>query len=299
MYMLLVSGDVLRYPHLFWRAHSEEMSDLVRDSFFGRLVRLATSGRYFTYPEEREGFELPKAYQLHDLSLQALKAESRDSDAASEEKPRSIASKNDDRPGIGELAHGLVGEHDLEKHIERDVPQDVHRTQSGIITVTWYSDDDPENPHNWSNKKKLWTGFVVLIYTLSIYIAASLYTASIPHMMESWNLGRVASSVGLSIYVLGYGLGPLIMAPLSEVPWIGRNPPYLIGKFFFVILCIPIAFVNNFAGMLVLRFFLGVAGSPALATGGASYGDFSTGMQLPYAIAIWAGGASAGPVSPH
>lgn len=114
--------------------------------------------------------------------------------------------------------------------------------------------------------------------------------------MESWNLGRVASSVGLSIYVIGYGLGPLIMSPLSEVPWTGRNPPYLIGKFIFVILCIPIALVDNFAGMLVLRFLLGVAGSPALATGGASYGDFATGMQLPYAIAIWAGGASAGPV---
>lgn len=113
--------------------------------------------------------------------------------------------------------------------------------------------------------------------------------------MESWNLGRVASSVGLSIYVIGYGLGPLIMSPLSEVPWTGRNPPYLIGKFIFVILCIPIALVDNFAGMLVLRFLLGVAGSPALATGGASYGDFATGMQLPYAIAIWAGGASAGP----
>lgn len=273
------------------------MHDLIRDSFFGRLVRLATSGRYFTYPEERAGFQIPEAYRQPSLSLQSLKAESRETDAGSEEKPTSIASKDYDRPGIGELAHGLVGEHDLEKQFEQDASPDVQRIASGIITVTWYSDHDPENPRNWSNRKKLWTGFVVLIYTLAIYIAASLYTAAIPHMMEMWNLGRVASSVGLSVYVVGYGLGPLIMSPLSEIPWIGRNPPYLIGMFFFVIFCIPIALVDNFAGMLVLRFLLGVAGSPALATGGASMGDLATGMQLPYAIAIWAGGASAGPVS--
>lgn len=88
----------------------QKMHDLLRDSFFGRLVRLATSGRYFTYPEEREGFLIPEAYQKPHLSLRSLKTETGDSDAASDEKPRSIASKDFERPGIGELANGLVGE---------------------------------------------------------------------------------------------------------------------------------------------------------------------------------------------
>ena len=53
-----------------------------------------------------------------------------------------------------------------------------------------------------------------------------------------------------SLYVLAYGLGPLIFAPLSEVPLIGRSPVYTITFLIFVILT---ALVNNFACLLVLR----------------------------------------------
>ena len=69
------------------------------------------------------------------------------------------------------------------------------------------------------------------------------------------------------------GIGPLIFSPLSEIPAIGRNPPYLISFGIFVILCVPTALANNFGGLLVLRFLQGFFGSPVLATGGASLGD--------------------------
>jgi len=43
-------------------------------------------------------------------------------------------------------------------------------TSDGIILVDWYETNDPENPQNWSSKKK---GFVVLqiyLYTLAVYM---------------------------------------------------------------------------------------------------------------------------------
>ena len=69
------------------------------------------------------------------------------------------------------------------------------------------------------------------------------------------------------------GTGPLLFSPLSEIPIIGRNPPYIITFAIFVILCVPTALVDNFAGLLVLRFLQGFFGSPCLATGGATFGD--------------------------
>jgi len=69
------------------------------------------------------------------------------------------------------------------------------------------------------------------------------------------------------------GTGPLIFSPLSEIPVIGRNIPYLATFIIFVILCVPTALVDNFGGLLVLRFLQGFFGSPALATGGASMQD--------------------------
>lgn len=171
------------------------------------------------------------------------------------------------------------------------------RSDNGTTMVTWYSTSDPENPQNWSAGKKCWTGFVILFYTFAIYIGSSLYTVGEADITRIFHVSDIVASLGLSVFVLGYAIGPLVFSPLSEIPVVGRNAPYVITLTLFVILCVPTALVDNFAGLLVLRALLGFFGSPALATGGASYGDFCSGVQMPYVIAFWGGGATLGPVS--
>lgn len=63
------------------------------------------------------------------------------------------------------------------------------------------------------------------------------------------------------------------LAPIQELPSVGRNPVYIITIALFAILQIPTALSSNMAGLLVLRFLSGFLGSPALATGGATIGD--------------------------
>jgi MFS transporter, DHA1 family, multidrug resistance protein len=96
-------------------------------------------------------------------------------------------------------------------------------------------------------------------------------------------------------YVLAYGLGPMIWSPLSEIPAVGRNPPYMITYAIFVILTIPTALAKNFPGLIVLRFLLGFFGSPCLATGGASLQDMYSLVYLPFAVCLWALAATCGP----
>jgi DHA1 family multidrug resistance protein-like MFS transporter len=87
----------------------------------------------------------------------------------------------------------------------------------------------------------------------------------------------------------------MLFAPISEIPMVGRNPPYILTFIVFVALCVPTALVNNFAGLLVLRFLLGFFGSPCLATGGASLGDIFSLFSVPYAMAGWSAFAVGGP----
>lgn len=87
----------------------------------------------------------------------------------------------------------------------------------------------------------------------------------------------------------------MLFSPLSEIPSIGRNPPYAISGFLFVILCVPTALVNNYPGLMVLRFLLGFMASPCLATAGASFADIWLPHQFPFAIAMWSMVASVGP----
>lgn len=61
------------------------------------------------------------------------------------------------------------------------------------------------------------------------------------------------------------------------VPQFGRNIPYITTFALYVILAVPTSLVDNFGGLMVLRFLLGLFGSPCLANGGAnlSVGIFS------------------------
>ncbi|WPH00814.1 Hypothetical protein R9X50_00364400 [Acrodontium crateriforme] len=168
-------------------------------------------------------------------------------------------------------------------------------TSDGHILVDWYTTDDPENPQNWSFGKKFFASLQIYMYTLAVYMGSAIYTPSEAGVMEEFGVSIEAAGLGLSLYVLAYGIGPLIFSPLSEIPSIGRNPPYMITMALFVILCVPTALVDNFAGLLVLRFLQGFFGSPCLATGGASLGDMYSLIKLPYVLCLWAFAATCGP----
>lgn len=161
--------------------------------------------------------------------------------------------------------------------------------------VDWSGPEDPSNPQNWPLSHKVIMTFIIAFYTFAVYVGSSIYTSSQEAVIEIFGVSHVESSLGLALYVLGYGIGCLLFSPLSEIPAVGRNPPYAISGFLFVILCIPTALVDNFAGLMVLRFLLGFMASPCLATAGASLTDIWAGPHVPFAIALWAMVATLGP----
>ncbi|KAL5118376.1 hypothetical protein ACEQ8H_003725 [Pleosporales sp. CAS-2024a] len=161
--------------------------------------------------------------------------------------------------------------------------------------VDWTGPDDPSMPQNWPLVQKVIMTFIIAVYTFAVYVGSSIYTSSEPAVEDVFRVGPVVGSLGLGLYVLGYGVGCLLFSPLSEVAAIGRNPPYAISGFLFVMLCIPTALVDHFAGLMVLRFLLGFMASPCLATAGASLTDIWAAPHVPFAFALWAMVATLGP----
>ncbi|KAE8831735.1 hypothetical protein HRS9139_05977 [Pyrenophora teres f. teres] len=167
--------------------------------------------------------------------------------------------------------------------------------QNHTLLVDWSGPDDPSNPQNWPQSHKILMTVILCVYTFAVYVGSSLYTSSQQAVMDKFHVSHVEASLGIALYVIGYGIGCLLFSPLSEVPAIGRNPPYAISGFLFIILCIPTSLVNNFPGLMVLRFLLGFMASPCLATAGASLGDIWTMAEFPFAVALWAAVATLGP----
>jgi DHA1 family multidrug resistance protein-like MFS transporter len=174
-------------------------------------------------------------------------------------------------------------------------PIEPEKLDDGTILVDWYATDDAENPQNFSFGKKAVVLSLILFYTMGVYMSSAIYSPSIPGVMERFGVEIGAASLGLSMYVLAYGIGPLLFSPLSEIPIIGRNPPYIVSYAIFVILCVPTALSDSFSGLIALRFLQGFFGSPCLATGGATLQDVYSLIKLPYVLSLWAFAATCGP----
>ncbi|KAH7327945.1 major facilitator superfamily domain-containing protein [Stachybotrys elegans] len=224
-----------------------------------------------------------------------------DADAAAAEKAKE---ENIDGGGRGsssgdEESHGrgasVADSGGAALHPVASVPVVPKTTRDGAILVDWYYTDDAANPYNWTRRKKLSLSLLICLYTFVVYTSSAIYTSSIDGIRARFGVSGIVASLGLAIYVLGYGVGPLLFSPLSEIPRIGRNPVYIVTMFLFVIISIPTALVSSYAGLVVLRFFQGFFGSPCLASGGASLGDMYALQYLPYAMMAWVAAAYCGP----
>ncbi|GLB02649.1 hypothetical protein AtubIFM57258_006106 [Aspergillus tubingensis] len=273
------------------------MPHLFANSAFGRIAYLVSGGRLFKPRELSTDFTLPTPYRqaVNDRPVQPSQEKKNTSDADgstlfSHALPPDEACKEVD--GIQGEAFPTPPESSGQSSSSWIDPE---VTPEGTIVVDWYSPDDPDNPHNWSFAAKLLVYVEVNLFTFLVFMAAANFAAAEGEFEILFGVTQTVSALGLALYVLGYGMGPMIWSPMSEVPSVGRNPPYVISVTIFLILAIPTALVNNVPGFLVLRYLQGFFGSPGLATGGASLADVTSIPNLPYGLYIWGACSIAGP----
>lgn len=77
--------------------------------------------------------------------------------------------------------------------------------------------------------------------------------------------------LGLSLYVAGLGVGPILLSPLSE--FFGRRPVYLVSFGAFCLLGLPVSFANHFSVFAIFRFLTGFMGSAFLSIAGGTVAD--------------------------
>lgn len=236
------------------------MSELIRDTAFGHIVRFVSKGKYLQYAEERDPL----------LWRQFI----------DEEKSGHLAHHGTtDPPEDGETVQGLGGIRTRDGQEVRDnssgsetaADEDAtYNHASGVKVdpekgkdkhiISWFGDNDPEDPHNWSISKKFFVSFEICLLTTSIYIGSSIYSAGNDTVEMRFGVSQVAATLGLTLFIAGYGIGPMIWAPMSEIPQIGRNPVYLGTLIIFVLFQIPTALAVNFGMLLayvnsILRYY--------------------------------------------
>ncbi|KAJ7189532.1 major facilitator superfamily domain-containing protein [Mycena haematopus] len=259
------------------------VQDLIRDSTIGQIVNYVSGGRLLPYPEQRPGYESDELAFASDAAT--LCGDDKTKDVSKLSSPPDTEIKRES------TITTLAADVESQKQVEDDtaVPDPY--------LVDWDGESDPENPRNWSFRKRAFVAFEISFLTFSIYIGSAIYTSSIPGLMAEFDVSLTTATLGLTLYVLAYGIGPMFLSPLQELPILGRNPVYMATLFLFVIFQIPIVTATNISTVLAMRFMTGFFGSPALATGGASMADIFPQSQFAYVLGIWALGAVAGPIT--
>lgn len=166
----------------------------------------------------------------------------------------------------------------LSSHNEKihtaEASSETDQTNSGIEgnVVSWASDDDPECPMNWPSKSKLMSVTIVSTWTFLTPLASSMVApGTLDILREFHSTDATLGSFVVSIFILGYAVGPLLIAPLSEI--YGRMPVYHVCNVLFIIWTLACAFAPSLGALLAFRFFEGVAGVCAITIGGGTIAD--------------------------
>ncbi|KAK2019010.1 major facilitator superfamily transporter [Colletotrichum eremochloae] len=171
--------------------------------------------------------------------------------------------------------------------------------RTGLYLVEFLP-NDPENPQNWSYLKKVLVSFQLCLLVVALYAGASIYTVGAEDVHLHFGVSLTVALLGLTVYVVGYGLGPLVWSPLSAVPRIGRNSLYIPALAVFILAQIPAALATSIRMLFTFRFIAGFFGSPILGSGDGILTDMYESRKHTYVMASFAligiSGPTLGPI---
>ncbi|MCJ1247164.1 hypothetical protein MMC30_004376 [Trapelia coarctata] len=170
----------------------------------------------------------------------------------------------------------------------------AHVKTAPDVLVDFDGPDDPYRPLNWPMRKKVITTALYGFTTMGATFASSVYSPAVGVVSKDYEVGTEVSLLGLSLLLAGFGTGPLLWAPLSEV--YGRKPAVLIPYFLAGIFSFATGAGKDIQTILITRFFTGFFGSAPVTNTGGVLGDIWPATQRATAIVFYAFAVVGGPV---
>ncbi|KAH6844758.1 putative MFS multidrug transporter [Chaetomium sp. MPI-CAGE-AT-0009] len=201
---------------------------------------------------------------------------------AKELQPASSTTTDHDEPGISPTEPSA----DVEKALV--VPGDPN-------IVDWDGSDDPANPMNFSASFKAANVGIISALTFITPLASSMFAPGVPQLMAEFGSSNpLLADFVVSVYVLGFAIGPLVLAPASEL--YGRAIIYHVCNIGFIAFTVACAVSSNLGMLIAFRFFQGCFGSAPVTNGGGTIADLIAQEKRGGVIAIYALGPILGPV---
>ncbi|KAJ5519534.1 hypothetical protein N7453_001956 [Penicillium expansum] len=169
-----------------------------------------------------------------------------------------------------------------------------HIKSADDTVVDFDGPDDPYRPINWSFRKKALTTILYGMTTMGATWASSIYSPAIPGIAKEFHIGEITATLGTSMLLFGFGLGPILWAPLSEL--YGRKKVVLVPYFISIMFSFATAVSKDVQSVMITRFFAGFFGGAPITNTGGVLADIWSPQQRGAAIVAYAMALVGGPV---
>ncbi|KAI6299770.1 hypothetical protein MCOR07_003730 [Pyricularia oryzae] len=172
----------------------------------------------------------------------------------------------------------------------------VVAAEVSVVEVWWEpsEDEDPQNPQNWPDWSK-WLN-IITISSISFIMPfiSSMVAPAVPLIMTDLNTkSDTFATFIVSIFVLGFASGPLILAPLSEL--YGRVRIYNVTNILLTTFTAGCGFAQTTGQLLAMRFLSGFFGVATVAIGSGSIADLMPKHKRGKAASVWSAATVLGP----
>ncbi|KAH7055953.1 MFS multidrug transporter-like protein [Macrophomina phaseolina] len=201
---------------------------------------------------------------------------------------------------IPEVRDGIPDVRDVEKGDPSREKAKADSPPNDPNVVSWDGPEDPANPKNWSLRRKWAACLVVSSFAFISPVSSSMVAPALTSISKDLGVTKeIEEALMLSIFVLAYAIGPLILGPLSEV--YGRVLVLQLANAFYLAWNLGCGFAKTPGQMMAFRFLSGLGGSAPLAIGGGTLSDMFKPEQRGKAISVYSLapliGPAAGPIA--
>ncbi|KAI1143240.1 MFS general substrate transporter [Hypoxylon sp. FL0543] len=154
---------------------------------------------------------------------------------------------------------------DPEKGPAQDVCFREEKQEQDAVTagdrflVTWDGPDDPANPFNWPRWLKWAVTLLTSLGGMVTLMSSTMIAPALPDISRDLHTNDATTQMTLSIFVLSYALGPMVLAPMTEV--FGRKPVWILSCCFYILWNTVCGFSRTNSVLIASRFFAGLGGS--------------------------------------
>ncbi|KAG6811080.1 hypothetical protein H0H93_014585, partial [Arthromyces matolae] len=127
----------------------------------------------------------------------------------------------------------------------------------------------------------------------AVAIGSSIVTGDLEGPTKTFHANQEVINLTVTFFVVGFGVGPLLFAPLSEV--VGRKPIYCVSIFLYFIFTLPGALAPNRATLIISRLLAGISASAPMCNVGGSVADIWAVEERGLPMALFSGTIFLGP----